>query len=149
MEVRIVAEAPGSAAGLYGVLADLTTYPEWLELVHRVEPAEQADGDQGPAFWVDLRGRIGPLARSKRLRMVRHVHVPDQRVAFSRRELDGRRHSSWDLAAEVRPAGDGWEVRVDLRYDGRLWSESLESLLTAHVERAAPRLVALAESRSG
>jgi hypothetical protein len=153
MDLRFVAEAPGGAATLYAVVADLTTYPRWLELVHRVQPADPEPGDGGPAFLVDLRARLGPLARSKRLRMVRVEHQPPQQVRFSRRELDGRQHAPWELSARVRDLDrpdDGTgatagasEVVVRLHYGGHLWAAPLELALTSHVERAVPRLQAV------
>ena len=58
-------------------LADLSTYPEWLALVTEAEP-------QGDHTWlVTLRARLGPLARSKRLRMVR-TQLLDDSVRFER-----------------------------------------------------------------
>ena len=131
---------------LYEIVADLGTYPEWLELVHRVEPEPQSSGttDDPPAWSVTLRARIGPLARSKRLRMVRTV-ADGQRVRFERQELDGRRHSSWTLSAEVGPNPDEpWhsEVDLDLRYEGSLWSGLLDGVLQAAADDATQRLQA-------
>ena len=57
--------------------------------------------DVGPAWSVDLRGRLGPFARAKRLRMVRTVHEPDHHARFERVEHDGRQHSPWVLDATV------------------------------------------------
>ena len=73
-------------------LADLGTYPAWLGLVTAAEP----DGDN--TWVVTLRARLGPLARSKRLRMVRTERSADS-VRFERREVDGRDHSEWVLSA--------------------------------------------------
>lgn len=140
MDLRFVADAPGDPSTVFDVVGDLTTYPQWLELVHRVEPAPPADGDEGPAFSVDLRARLGPLARSKRLRMVRIEHAPPRRVRYARREVDGRRHSPWELLAVVTAHPSGSEVAVDLHYGGHLWAAPLDAALRSHVERAVPRL---------
>lgn len=131
-------------ADLYRVVADLATYPEWLGLVHRVEPdtGDPTGDPDGPAYHVTLRARIGPLARSKRLRMVRTVH-DGTRVRFERRELDGRNHSAWVLSAEVGPRHDDLyrsEVAIDLRYDGSLWSALLDGVLGAAADDATERL---------
>jgi hypothetical protein len=49
---------------------------------------------------VELRARLGPLARSKRLRMVRTVRDPETFTAtFERDQADGRNHSPWTAAA--------------------------------------------------
>lgn len=148
MEVEFAADTPGPAAVAFDVVADLGSYPEWLDLVQRVEPAEAAAGDDGPAYWVTLRARVGPLARSKRLRMVRTGHRPGERVVFQRREVDGRTHSPWELTALVADGGGTSEVRVTLHYGGRLWAEPLSGVLTSQVERAVPRLQAMVRARS-
>jgi hypothetical protein len=146
---------------LYLVVADLATYPSWLGLVHEVAPAGPEPADRGPggdgsdgghggegghqpAWNVTLRARIGPLARSKRLRMVRTV-ADGRLVRFERREVDGRQHSSWVLAAEVGPRLDApWrsEVTVELRYGGSLWSGLLDGVLQAAAVDATARLQA-------
>lgn len=125
---------------LFAVVSDLGTYPHWLDLVQAAEPG----GDPG-AWLVTLRASVGPLARSKRLRMVRTVD-DGQAVRFERQELDGRDHSTWVLAARVSPlAGDGperSEVALELRYDGALWSNLLEGVLGSAADRATERLQA-------
>lgn len=130
---------------LYRVVADLGTYPEWLELVHRAEPTAPAANHPNEVAWsVTLRARLGPLARSKRLRMVRTVD-DGRTVRFERRELDGRQHSNWVLSAEVDPRDDApWrsQVTVDLRYGGSLWSGLLDAVLQRAAEDATDRLQA-------
>ena len=142
MDLRFATEVPADPATTFDVVADLRTYPKWLELVHRVQPAEPSPDDRGPAYLVDLRARLGPLARSKRLRMVRDRHEPTAAVHFVRRELDGRDHARWELRATVTPNGGGSTstVEVELHYGGSLWGAPLELALRSHVERAIPRL---------
>jgi hypothetical protein len=114
-------------------------------------PAEAADplpADPGPAWLVDLRGRLGPFARAKRLRMVRTVHrAPDGsdggQARFERAEHDGREHSSWVLDALVETTAEGSRLVMSLHYGGRLWMPVLERLLTDEIERSRPRLLAL------
>ena len=117
-------------------LADLGTYPEWLTLVTAAQP----DGD---ATWlVTLRARLGPLARSKRLRMVR-TELDDRSVRFERAETDGRDHAEWILTAALEPgAGTTSEVKVHLHYGGALWSAPLEIVLSSFEGSAADRLSA-------
>lgn len=129
---------------LFEVVADLSTYPDWLDIVPRAVPAAADAGDPGPAWSVDLRGQIGPLRRSKRLRMVRTTHEPPGRVRFERRELDGRSHSPWVLEARVTAdADEGSELAVHLHYGGGLWVPLLDRLLADEIERSRPRLRAL------
>lgn len=122
-----------------GALADLATYPEWLSLVHAAEP----DPDE-PATWhVTLRARLGPLARSKRLRMTRTL-LDDSRVRFERNEIDDRQHAEWILEATVDPTSGtgGSDVVVHLHYSGALWSAPLEIALASFEGTAAERLTA-------
>lgn len=128
-------------ADLFVWVADLERYPAWLSIVHRVVAAPTGDE---PAWQVDLRGRIGPLARSKRLRMVRTAYEPGRLAVFERREADGRHHSSWSLRADVTAVDDGARLVMDLHYGGGLWVPMLERLLRDEIERSRVRLVALA-----
>lgn len=147
MERAFSAPTDAEPGELYRVVSDLGTYPDWLVLVDRAEPIASGDGttdDGGPAWMVTLRARIGPLARSKRLRMVRTVD-DGSLVRFERREVDDRVHSPWTLAAEVQPLDGGRhrsEVRVDLRYGGSLWTGLLEGVLRSAADEATERLQA-------
>lgn len=128
-------------SALFSEVATLDDYESWLEIVSRVVPCPPDDGDPGPAWLVDLRGQLGPLRRSKRLRMVRSEHRPDQLVEFVRRELDGRSHSEWKLTAVVDPSGSGSTLTMRLHYGGNLWVPMLERLLRDEIERSRPRLI--------
>jgi hypothetical protein len=122
---------------------DLSRYVAWFGGVQRAEPDGAVPGDPGPAWRVDLRGRLGPLARVKRLRMVRTAHEPPASVRFERREDDGRAHSPWVLTADVRAVPGGSRLDVGLHYGGGLFGPVLERLLADEVARAKPRLLAL------
>ncbi len=132
---------------LFDLVADLGTYPDWLDIVPRAQPADADDGDPGPAWSVDLRAQVGPLRRSKRLRMVRSEHSSPQQVVFERRELDDRSHSPWRLTAVVEP-GDGGatsSLTMQLHYGGGLWVPMLDRLLADEIERSRVRLVRVLE----
>jgi uncharacterized protein YndB with AHSA1/START domain len=135
-------DAPHPPAEVFAWVEDLERYPEWLDIVPRATQAEPAEGDDGPAWVVDLRGRLGPLARSKRLRMVRREHQPPDHVVFERREVDGRHHSPWVLRATVATQSGGSRLTMHLHYGGGLWGPVLERLLTDEIERSRPRLLA-------
>jgi hypothetical protein len=140
VELTASLDTSAPADALFGWLEDLARYPQWLSIVARVEP-------DGPEAWlVDLRGRLGPFARSKRLRMVRTVHQSPERVVFERRELDGRDHSAWVLAADVTSHDEGSSMVMDLRYTGGLWAPVLERLVSEEIQRSGPRLTALVEA---
>ena len=137
----IQASLDADAERVVAILSDLGNYPAWLDIVTHAVPAEAAPGDAGPAWSVTLRAKVGPFARSKRLRMVR-TEATERRLRFERAELDGRTHSAWVLDVEVSDARP-CDVQVDLRYDGGLWSAPLEAILGSQADDAVPRLEAL------
>jgi hypothetical protein len=131
--------------GLFEQVARLEHYPAWMRLVHRVSALEPDESRL--AWWVELRARIGPLARSKQLRMVRTVFDPaDRRVRFERVERDDREHAAWILTAEVGDRVDDsvagvTPLRVHLEYTGQLWSASiLGRILDDEVRRGVAAL---------
>jgi uncharacterized protein YndB with AHSA1/START domain len=138
VDVVAVLDAPHPPARVWPVVSDLSTYPRWLDIVPRADLA--ADG----SWTVDLRGSLGPFARTKRLRMIRTTADEPAQAVFERAELDGRQHSPWVLRAEVEPLGDA-ESRLTMRlhYGGSLFGPVLERLLGDTIERSRPRLLAL------
>lgn len=142
MDVVASLQAPVAPAALFPWIEDLGRYPDWLDIVPRAVPVEGHPDDVGPAWSVDLRGKVGPFARAKRLRMVRTERVPGDRVRFERVEHDDRQHSPWVLDAELVPEGDGTLLTMRLHYGGRLWMPVLDRLLADEVERSRPRLLA-------
>jgi hypothetical protein len=145
MDVTATLDAAATAADIYPWVADLDRYPQWLEIVTRAETADAAPGDPGPAWFVQLRGKIGPLSRSKRLRMVRTVADEPNLVAFERRETDGQSHSAWILRATIEPQGDRSQLEMVLHYGGRLFEPIVERLLNREIDEAKRRLAALIE----
>ncbi len=142
MELSAELEAPCPPGELFTWVDDLTRYPAWLTIVSRAEPfATTPPGS--PAWSVDLRGRIGPFARSKRLRMERTGFEPERLAVFERREADGRQHAPWELRAEVWPSGAGSRLVMALRYGGSLWGPVLERLLADEISDGRLRLLAL------
>ena len=142
MDVVASLEAPGPVTALFTWVDDLARYPDWLDIVPRASTVPAHADDVGPAWSVDLRGRLGPFARAKRLRMVRTVHEPDAHARFERCEHDGRQHSAWVLDAAVQPADGGSTLTMRLHYGGRLWVPALDRLLAEEIERSRPRLLA-------
>lgn len=146
VEVMVELEAPCAPDELYRWIDDLGRYPEWLDIVPRADPAEPHRDDAGPAWIVTLRGRLGPLARAKRLRMVRTAHDPPRAVRFERVEHDGRQHAAWVLTAEVTAedadtADRSCQLAVRLHYDGRLDGPAMRRLLADAIDRSRPRLL--------
>ncbi len=98
-----------------------------------------------PAWLVDLRAQMGPLRRSKRLRMVRTVCEPLRVARFERRELDGRTHSDWVLSAAIDEIDTGVRLTMDLRYGGSLWIPALDRILREEIRRSSARLVEMVQ----
>ena len=155
MELTADLSAPCAPDELFGWIDDLSRYPQWMGLVHRATPVDQellapelVDPDR-PAWDVELRARVGPLARSKRLTMVRTVREPNSSVVFDRHENDGRKHSVWRLGARVEAVGTGSRLEMQLHYGGSLWTGGLmERVLSDEIKRSRDRLVRLiAETR--
>jgi hypothetical protein len=146
VELTVALEAPHPPEAVFPWVAELDRYPAWLEIVTRAVPGNEAFGTAagGAEAWqVDLRGRLGPLARSKRLRMVRTAFDAPHRVRFERAELDGREHAAWVLEAEVERADAGSRLRMRLHYGGALFGPVLERLLADEIERSRQRLLSV------
>ena len=146
MDVTATVEAPVGVEKLFGIVSDLTTYPRWLGIVHQV--TAEATGLGEPSAWqVELRGKVGPFARSKRLRMVQSTCESPNIVVFERRETDGRKHSPWVLTARVATTGVGSNLTVDLHYGGTLFTGGvLERLLADQIAQGRERLLAVLQA---
>ena len=141
MDVVATVEAPVGVEKLFLVVADLATYPQWLGIVHQV--MAESTGSSEPSAWlVELRGKVGPFARSKRLRMVQSTRESPNLVVFERRETDGRKHAPWVLTAQVGATSDGSMLTVSLHYGGTLFTGGvLERLLADQIVQGSERLL--------
>lgn len=149
-------ELAAPADVVFAYVAELHAYPAWLPLVHTAELDPPHPGDAGPAWIVELRAKIGPFARSKRLRMVRAEHAPRCAVAFERAETDGREHARWALRVELTELAQvdvadaaATRLTMHLAYDGALWSGGLlERALDDQIHRGKARLAELLSDSS-
>jgi hypothetical protein len=137
MDVTATLDAPCGADELFSWVDDLDRYAQWLSIIANVA----ADGDD--AWLVDLRGRVGPFARSKRLRMRRSAYRVGELAVFERDERDGREHSSWVLRADVAAAEGGSRLTMGLHYGGGLWGPVLEGMLRNEIDASRARLLEL------
>ena len=147
MQVTAAVVAPVKPATLFARIDRLDDYPRWLDIVQRVEGTEPHPDDEGPAWIVDLGSRVGPLQRSKRLRMVRTVCDDPSEVRFEGREHDGRDHSPWVLSVvidELEPEVS--TMNMTLSYGGSLFGPVLERLLQREIDASRPRLLAWLEA---
>lgn len=137
MDVTATLDAPVTPARLFDEVSALDGYATWIDIVHRIE--SHADGSWG----VELRGKVGPFARSKRLRMERTVLEPPRRVVFERRETDGRTHAAWVLTATIDEVAGGARLTMHLHYGGSLFTGGvLEKMLADQIVRGRERLLA-------
>ncbi|HEX7167474.1 MAG TPA: hypothetical protein VF230_10885 [Acidimicrobiales bacterium] len=139
---------------VFALVRDLSTYPGWFSVVR----AAEADATAEAAWVVDLGASLGPLTRTKRVRMRRTVDdEPAGRARFERDEQDGRQHSAWVLEARIAGAGAGagdgdgdgdghgaLTLTMHLYYGGIAWVPGLDRLLRDEAKRAAARLQRLA-----
>lgn len=142
MDVHASVDALVTADQLFSKISDLTTYSEWLDIVHSVDVVS----NEGPllAWQVELRARVGPFARSKRLRMVRTSCEPPRAVVFERQESDGKQHSAWVLRATIDPSETGSKLTMHLHYGGLLFTGGvMERLLADQIRSGSDRLVAM------
>jgi len=141
MDIHASLDAPCTADALFAYVDDLDRYSQWSTLVHRAE-VDAAD----PAAWqVELRARIGPLARSKRLRMQRTARDPEAHlVVFERSETDGKRHAPWVLRAQVDELDGVSTLHMHLHYGGVLWTGGvLERVLADQITNGREQLLEL------
>lgn len=146
LEMNLTADlqAPCAPDELFQWVADLALYPQWMGLVHTAVPVF-AEPVEGFSTWdVELRARIGPFARSKRLTMQRIECDQNRAVVFERREQDSRLHSTWRLTARIHPESEGARLEMELHYGGAMWTGGLmERVLHDEIVRSRDRLVRL------
>lgn len=137
---------PAPLAEVVPFVVDLGAYPQWMPAVHSVEP----DGPAG-SWNVELRAKVGPFARSKRLRMVRTSHESDEggeTIVFERCEVSGRTHSRWEMTVRLAPRDGACHVTIDLHYGGSLWSAGvLDHVLAGAIEGGRDGLVRAVSAR--
>lgn len=135
----------------------LDKYVAWMPIVHRAT-VHQSE----PTTWdVELRAKVGPLARSKRLTMHRtvceeHADGSGARAVFERRETDGRKHAPWVLTVELTLLEDDsalssnsprTRVDVEMLYGGNLWTGGiLERVLSDSIDSGKSALAELVRS---
>jgi hypothetical protein len=142
LNLRAEAVLPCSLQRAAVELESLDGYPTWLGIVLAVQPSEPAPTDPGPAWWVDLGGRLGPVRKTKRVRMVRTLRT-EREVRFERGEIDGRTHNRWVLEARLTPEGaERTQVEMTVEYSGDRRVPVLDRVLRQEVGRAGRRLVA-------
>jgi len=150
MDIEARLTTPAAPSRVVALVDDLGVYPQWMPLVHRAEPVVGV----ADAWNVELRAKVGPFARSKKLRMVRSTYERTDgaergdvaRIVFERREIDQRQHAMWRLTATVTAANSavgGAELVMRLHYDGRLFVSVVEAILRQNIDAGRVRLAEL------
>jgi hypothetical protein len=150
MDIEARLTTPAAPSRVLALVDDLGVYPQWMPLVHRAEPVVGV----ADAWNVELRAKVGPFARSKKLRMVRSAYERTEgaergdvaRIVFERRETDERQHAMWRLTATVTAANSaagGAELVMHLHYDGRLFVSVVEAILRQNIDAGRVRLAEL------
>lgn len=97
-------------------------------------------------WWVELRAKVGPLARSKRLRMRRTINSAEH-IRFERQEDDGKKHSPWQLDAKISDHPQGVTVVMEMQYGGSLWTGGiLDKVLATQADAGKQRLAELVQN---
>lgn len=150
MDIEARLTTPAAPSRVLALVDDLGVYPQWMPLVHRAEPVVGV----ADAWNVELRAKVGPFARSKKLRMVRSAYERTEgaergdvaRIVFERHEIDERQHAMWRLTATVtatNSAAGGAELVMHLHYDGRLFVSVVEAILRQNIDAGRVRLAEL------
>ena len=135
MDFNGEARLAASPDAVFAWVRELTTYPRWFSIVDRV------DSEPTGGWLVDLAARLGPLKRTKRVRMIAaEVDEAERRVRFERDERGGGSHSAWILAAEVISESEGARLRMHLHYGGVAWLPGVDLMLRDEARRAGGRL---------
>jgi Polyketide cyclase / dehydrase and lipid transport len=145
MDITASLDAPCPAERLFELVDDLSTYPQWNGLVH----AAVAEPGELPVWDVELRARLGPLTRSKQLRMVRTVRDAESHsVTFERDQADGRNHSPWVMRAGIVEHDGTSTLTMHLHYGGSLWTGgALERVLAEQITSGRERLLQLVATK--
>ena len=141
MDLVASVEVPVSVEKLFDYVADLANYSSWLEFVYKVELVGEST-ETDATWFVELRAKLGVLARSKRLRMTRTLCEHPKLVVFERREQDSRRHSEWILRATVSQTATGAKLETNLHYSGNLFTGGmLERALSDQIATGREKLI--------
>jgi len=140
MELSSTAHLKAPPDRVFAEVANLDTYPGWLGIVSGARRVDATETDVGPAWSMDLVGRIGPLRRTKTLRMVRVEARPPKLVRFERHEVGGGQNSAWVLTAEMEAADGGSQLTIALHYGGAGRIPGLDRLLRDEIAKATKRL---------
>jgi carbon monoxide dehydrogenase subunit G len=131
------ARLAATPAAVFAVIADLTTWPRWLDVVTRVTP----DGDTEDAWRVRLGVKLGPVDLGRDVRLVASTSDAPARLVVERSELDGRDdHSPIEIEVDVVPA-DGDPHASDVTLAAHVGKRLPFVDLQGEIERRGPAVL--------
>lgn len=152
MNVEADFEAPCPPELLFSIVEDLAEISPWLDLLGDAVPCSPAQGDIGPAWDSTFAIKLGPLTKTKDVRLVRIVHKAPSEVVYERHEVpvEGRDPSQiamWRLTLKVRPVDSGSRLDVHVFYGGDALGDMAEGILTKELKKSRPALLKEVKSR--
>ena len=135
MHAAVTATVRAEPGEVWDVVADLATWPLWLDVVTRAVP----DGDG--AWRARLGFRVGPVDLGYDVRMVLVEAVRPGRLRFERVEVDGRDdHSAVTLDVTLARTGEVTEITLDATVAKRILLLDLGRELRRRSSRSVARL---------
>ncbi len=128
---------------VWPVVSDLATFPQWIEIVDTVV----VDAGEPPAHFVILKARLGPISRSKKLRMVQTARggesdpEANNSVTFERQETHDIEVAMWKMNVTACSTGESsTQLSISLSYDGELWLPAFGAILDSQVPKTIESL---------
>ena len=135
MHAVVTATIQADPAPVWDVVADLATWPRWLDVVTRAVP----DGDG--AWRARLGLRVGPLDLGYDVRMVLVEAARPGRLRFERVEADGQDdHSAVVLDVTLARTGEATVITLEATVDKRIPLLDLDRELRRRASRSVARL---------
>lgn len=154
MNVEASFEAPCTPELLFSIVEDLGNITPWLDLLGGAEPSPADPADTGPAWGATFAIKLGPLTKTKDVRLVRIVHSPQADVVYERHEVpvEGRdvaQIAMWRLTMTVSPTDAGSALHVHVFYGGDALGDMAEGILTKELNKSRPALLKEIKHRVG
>lgn len=154
MNVEASFDAPCTPELLFSIVEDLTNITPWLDLLGGADPSPVDPSDAGPAWDATFAIKLGPLTKTKDVRLVRIVHTPPTDVVYERHEfpIEGKDTSQiamWRLTLRVTPTDTGSSLHVHVFYGGDALGDMAEGILTKELKKSRPALRKAIEQRVG
>ena len=131
-------------AAVRAVLADLSTWPEWLDVVTASQPEP---GGRPPAWKTRLGFKVGPVELGTDVRL-ELVEDSPRHLRFERREDDGRDdHSVVVLDVTLDPDGEAVDVGLEVVVGKQIPFLDLQRELDRRRERTVVALQELVDRR--